>query len=326
MTGRQEGRPLGKDGLEQVGDRQVRRRQDHRKAETRGQRHGLVACQRMVRPHHRAQPELREKELLQFGRLAKREGDADIHLAAGDGAGDIERSHDDDREGDARRAGADVVDRLGKDRRSDALCHRDRDMADPRAVDVLDVGARPLQILEHRDDMARQRLADRRQHEARGQPVEQRLPDFLFQLDDLAVHRRGSDVELSRRLPDRFGAAHGIEVADGGGMDAQGQKSILTAPDPGSRVSHRTPQWKTPGKVDRIAVAAGCISPIEIAVHPDSEQGCRHSREVAAVNRKVHLRRRRAPTNEMAGTKPGHDDRLGSARSQKRSAGDRATR
>jgi hypothetical protein len=31
-------------------------------------------------------------------------------------------------------------------------------------------------------------------------------------------------------------------------MDAQGQKSILIAPDPGSRVSRRTPQWKTPGQ------------------------------------------------------------------------------
>ncbi len=55
-------------------------------------------------------------------------------------------------------------------------------------------------------------------------------PDFLFQLDDLPVHRRRSDVELSRRLPDRFGAAHGIEIADRRGMDAQGQKSILIAP------------------------------------------------------------------------------------------------
>ena len=87
------------------------------------------------------------------------------------------------------------------------------------------VGGGSLQVLVDRNDMTSERLADRRQCEACRPAVEELGTDFLFELDDLAIHRGRCNVELSRCLADRFGAPGRIEIADRRGMNAPGHGS-----------------------------------------------------------------------------------------------------
>jgi hypothetical protein len=101
---------------------------------------------------------------------------------------------------------------LGQDGGGDALHHRYGDVTDAGSMDVVDFGAGALEVLKHRDDVACQGLPDGSEHEAGRQSVKQRLADLLFELDDLAVDRRGRDVELPRRFADRLGAADRISA------------------------------------------------------------------------------------------------------------------
>ena len=64
-------------------------------------------------------------------------------------------------------------------------------------------------------------LAGGGQLEARRDPLEQRQADFCLQAEDLPVDGGGGDVQPPRGLADRPGAPDGIEVMQGGGVDAQ---------------------------------------------------------------------------------------------------------
>ncbi|MNY34360.1 hypothetical protein D3C86_1686950 [compost metagenome] len=94
-------------------------------------------------------------------------------------------------------------------------------MAAVQALHGVELGAHPLKILQHHGHVTGEDFTGGRQAQAAGQAVEQRGADFVFQLEDLPVHRRGSDIQAPRRFADGVAVADHVEIVDGRRVEAQ---------------------------------------------------------------------------------------------------------
>ena len=89
------------------------------------------------------------------------------------------------------------------------------------AATAFQFAAHPFHILQHQGHMAGQDFPGRSQAQPTGQALEQGRADFVFEFENLPVHRRRGDVQSARGFTDRMAAADHIEVANGRRVDTQ---------------------------------------------------------------------------------------------------------
>ena len=91
----------------------------------------------------------------------------------------------------------------------------------PRAclLEVVDLGADAIVVMERRRHMPQQQVARDREAHATGQPVEERRPEVCFQLENLPVEGARRDVQSGGGLSDGADARHLTKVDEGGGVE-----------------------------------------------------------------------------------------------------------
>ena len=148
-------------------------------------------------------------------RLARqRKGDAEIDIAIEHGPWDRERAHRLGGDGDARRAFAQAPDHVCEQRAADTFHGGNGNVADARALQSLDVRARAVEVLQHDEHVARDRLACRGQLDAIGKAVEQRRADFALEPLDAAAERGLRHMQRGGGAPEAAGAGERREGFD----------------------------------------------------------------------------------------------------------------
>ena len=144
-----------------------------------------------------------------------------MRIAVGHGIGNFVGGQDVDTDADPGRAHRQTGDGGGDDTMTQAFQRHQFDRAGPQPMQRVQFRFRPFGIAQHGDDVVRQDFAGRRQFQALWQAVEQLGPDLRLQTEDLPVHRGGRNIQPPSGGADGAGAADGVEVVQGGGMDAQ---------------------------------------------------------------------------------------------------------
>jgi len=108
---------------------------------------------------------------------------------------------------------AEVPDHLGQEARRQRLAGHHLHLAAPQALQLLDLRAHVRQLGGAAADVAHEQLARRRQAHAARQALEDRRAEFLLDVLDAAVDRRGRHVQALGGLADRADAGHFIDIA-----------------------------------------------------------------------------------------------------------------
>ncbi len=138
---------------------------------------------------------------------------ADIDLTVGDETEDLAVIVTADIEIHRRMLPVEGHDPIGQELDRQTVQAGDADPAGLLTFQVAQLALHDVEVVQRVARMGQHDLAGAGQSQSVGQALEQRRAELFFQLQDLAADRRGRDMQLFGRLPDRPGAGDTDEIA-----------------------------------------------------------------------------------------------------------------